>query len=186
MRSLKEYLVEGLADWSDDKLDKKISKQTTKAVIKQEIIEWIMNNTFGRRYKNKLKFDFNTTPVSVNYDGCINMETFITSLTNELFQWGYVSGNFDCRHCNSITSLEGSPEKVGNVFDCSYCKSLKTLEGAPKEVGGSFYCRNCDALTSLEGAPKHVGGWFRCNDCGTKFTEDDVKKVSDVKGKINC
>ena len=47
-------------------------------------------------------------------------------------------------------------------FDCRYCKSLISLEGAPKEVGGGFYCRNCKV----------------------KFSEEDVKNISNVKGKI--
>jgi hypothetical protein len=35
MKNLNEYLVEGLADWGeDDKLDKKMSKQTSKSSIK--------------------------------------------------------------------------------------------------------------------------------------------------------
>ena len=45
MVNLKEYVYEGLADWGeDDKLNKKISKQTTKAAIKKEIIDYIFSN----------------------------------------------------------------------------------------------------------------------------------------------
>jgi hypothetical protein len=67
-----------------------------------------------------------------------------------------------------------------------FCASLKTLVGSPKKVGGDFYCSFCDSLESLEGAPEEVGGWFNCFNCKTQFTEEDVRKVSKVKGKIHC
>ena len=88
----------------------------------------------------------------------------ITSLTNGMFIWTTVDGHFNCSYCNSLTSLKG----------------------APKEVNGAFYCYSCKSLTSLEGAPKVVSGWFYCYGCASKFTEDDVKKISNVKGKIIC
>ena len=53
-------------------------------------------------------------------------------------------------------------------------------------VDGGFYCNNCKFLKSLEGAPKKVDGDFYCNKCANQFTEDDVKKISNVKGKIKC
>ena len=117
-----------------------------------------------------------------------------------------VGGSFNCSDCNSLISLKGAPEKVGGHFDCSYCTSLKSLNGAPKEIGGDFSCNNCDSLKSLEGSPEKVGRDFNCSDCNSlislkgapkevgkyfycfrckvKFTEDDIKKVSNVKGKI--
>ena len=95
-----------------------------------------------------------------------------------------VGGDFNCYCCDSLTSLKGAPEKVGGKFVCAFCDSLTSLEGAPKEVGGHFYCYNCKSLKSLEGAPKEVGGDFNCNDNDMKFTKNDIKKVSNVKGKI--
>ena len=88
----------------------------------------------------------------------------ITSLTNGMFIWTLINGS----------------------FYCSGCKSLKSLEGAPKEVGDDFNCNNCDSLKSLDGAPKKVGGNFFCRACKIQFTGDDVKKVSNVRGEINC
>jgi len=114
----------------------------------------------------------------------------------------YVGRDFDCAF-NNLTSLKGAPEKVGGYFNCSDNK-LTSLEGAPKYVGGSFYCSynnltslegapekvvvgfycSHNKLTSLEGAPKYVGGNFVCFDNPVKFTEEDVRKVSEVKGVI--
>ena len=55
------------------------------------------------------------------------------------------------------------------------------------KVNGDFYCSD-NNLKSLAGAPKTVGGNFDCGNNpgpnGKGFTEDDVRAVCDVKGKI--
>ena len=95
-----------------------------------------------------------------------------------------IGGDFICCGCNSLTSLEGAPKKVGGGFDCVSCKSLTSLEGAPEEIGGYFNCSMCNSLKSLKGAPKEVGGGFYCVKCGCYFTQEDVKKASNIKGII--
>ena len=110
----------------------------------------------------------------------------ITSLTNGMFIWATVDGYFRVVSCNSLKSLEGAPKKVGGHFYCFNCNSLKSLEGAPYEVGGDFECYGCKSLISLKGAPKEVGGDFNCLNCKILFTNNDVKKVSNVKGEIKC
>ena len=97
-----------------------------------------------------------------------------------------VGEGFYCSYCKSLTSLEGAPEKVGGTFYCSGCISLKSLVGAPKKIGESFYCYKCKSLKSLEGAPKKVGKHFNCSGCAIKFTEEDIRKISNVKGEIKC
>jgi hypothetical protein len=93
----------------------------------------------------------------------------------------YIGNSFECT-ANKLTSLEGAPEEVGGNFDCSN-NNLTSLEGAPEEVGGDFDC-NRNNLISLEGAPEEVGGNFECRLNEEKFTKEDVKAVSDVKGEI--
>ena len=88
-----------------------------------------------------------------------------TSLTNGLFRWGNVSITFSCNGCSKLTSLEGSPKKVGGGFYCNNCKNLKSLEGSPEVVDGSFYCNVCNSLRTLEGAPKEVGWDFDLTNC---------------------
>lgn len=202
MKDLKEYIKESILDDIDDQVE------NTDEMLKSVIIKWLKSNVEIIILENKLKFDFSTAPITINYDGHIKFKKHITSLTNEMFQWGVVGGYFDCSYRDSLKSLEGSPKVVKEVFDCSYCKSLKSLEGAPKEVGryfdcsycdslkslegapekieGNFNCSGCRSLKSLEGGPKKVGGYFNCQWCGLTFTKDDVKKVSKVKGKIKC
>jgi len=117
-------------------------------------------------------------------------------------KFGKVGGYFNCGN-NQLTNLEGAPTKVGGYFYCRYNK-LTSLEGAPQEVGGGFYCDN-NRLTGLEGAPQEVSGWFDCRHnqftnlegapskvggdfwCShnkVKFSKDDVRKVSNVRGEI--
>lgn len=95
-----------------------------------------------------------------------------------------VGTDFRCYGCSGLTSLKGAPKKIKGCFDCSYCKSLTSLEGAPEEIGDYFDCRNCKSLISLKGAPKKVFDYFNCSSCKGQFTEEDVEKVSDVKGYI--
>ena len=114
--------------------------------------------------------------VDVNGDVYVYRED-IDALTNDLFKFGKVTGNFVCSGVD-ITSLKGAPEKVGRVFNCRYCRKLKSLEGAPKEVG-SFDCAYCNKLESLNYAPKKVNDFFNCSNC---------KNLKNLKGspeKIN-
>ena len=155
---------------------------------------------------------FNDNITSLNNDGMFQWGKFegkfncayCTSLKSLEGGPKVVGKGFSCAYCNLLTSLKGAPEEVGETFYCSYCKSLKTLKDAPKKVGGGFSCCGnislkslegspekvkggfncsyCDSLKSLEGAPKEVGKDFSC--IGIKFTEEDVRKVSNVKGYI--
>ena len=135
--------------------------------------------------------------VSGNFDCSHNMLTSLEGCPKE------VGGDFYCsfnrltsleggpktvkRHfyCNDnrLTSLEGGPETVGGLFRCSK-NNITSLKGAPKTVGGDFQC-SFTKLTSLEGAPETVGGGFYCHTNKKQFTVEDVKKLTEVKGKIS-
>ena len=157
MKNLKEYIVEGIFDVDDniDNIDKS---------IKDQIKQFLKNNFIGASScKISNKPNTNGKYEVSSYGSIVVKNKKITSLTNNLFVLTTVGGDFFCRHCKSLKSLKGSPEKVGGNFSCSWCDSLKSLEGAPKEVGG----------------------FFGCSECGIAFTIDDVKEVSNVKGKIN-
>ena len=92
-----------------------------------------------------------------------------------------VGGSFYCGH-NKLTSLDGAPEYVGGSFYCSF-NNLKSLQCAHIIVGGDFYCYD-NELKSLFGAPETVGGDFYCYNNPGNFTEEQVRAVCDVKGKI--
>ena len=93
-----------------------------------------------------------------------------------------VGESFHCYN-NNLKSLVGAPVSVGGDFHCSFNK-LTSLVGAPVSVGGDFHC-SFNKLTSLVGAPTGVGGSFYCYDNAVKFTEEQVRAVCDVKGKIH-
>ena len=186
MVNLKEYIKEGLFD-DLDKIEKIGGMESNVKLLKKEITDWITNNTYTLIIKSRLEFDFNTTPITVNYDDDIYISKSVTSLNdNGLFQWGEVGGGFYCTECKLLKSLEGAPKEVGGDFNCFYCESLKSLEGCPKEVGWYFNCSYCGNLKSLKSAPKEVGRDFYCSNCGTQFSEEDVKKVTNVKRYIYC
>jgi len=92
-----------------------------------------------------------------------------------------VEGNFYCYN-NRLTTLQGAPKTVGGDFYCDNNK-LTTLKGGPKTVGVSFYCNN-NKLTTLAGGPETVEGNFWCSNNPGNFTEEDVRAVSKVDGKI--
>jgi len=93
----------------------------------------------------------------------------------------YVGGDFDCSH-NQLVSLIGAPRRIGRHFDCSF-NQLQTLQGAPEYVGGMFIC-HLNKLISLEGAPKYIGEAFIYGDNPRKFTEEEVRKLINVGGKV--
>ena len=128
---------------------------------KKVIEEWIKNNY---RFSSKLTISDDFVVDCNGNVGVYVKSRNIESLTNGLFRWGNVEGNFTCSF-TSITSLEGAPEKVGGNFDCSDCAKLKSLKGGPKIVWNTFNCGGCRNLMSLEGSPESVGSSFICSDC---------------------
>ena len=102
---------------------------------KRIVEEWIKHNYY---FTGKL---FISDDLIVDCSGDVSVENInIDSLTNGLFRWGNVDGDFYCGCCN-ITSLEGAPKDVNGSFDCSNCTKLKSLEGAPEKIGGKLNCR---------------------------------------------
>ena len=167
MRSLNECIIESLLDDEDEVFD------GAKESIIKEFLETnykIAGSYIIKEVKGRFIVDVKGGMGVANKN--------IELLTNGLFDFGVISGDFICHDCQSLASLTGAPKEVGGRFSCNWCASLKSLEGAPKEVGGNFECGYCDLLTSLEGAPKKVGGEFCCNDCGAKFKTMDIKKYT--------
>lgn len=139
---------------------------------KKVIEKWIKDNYIIR---GKLTISDDLV-VDCNNDVEIKNKN-ITSLTNDLFRWGIVSGSFYCNGCKNIKTLEGAPKEVDRDFYCGSCDNLTSLKGAPKEISKNFDCSDCKKLESLEGAPKKVGGDFDCYFCDKlKITDSDREK----------
>ena len=88
----------------------------------------------------------------------------------------------------NYTTFKELPYKFGTIigsFIIHSCKNLISLKNCPDRVYGEFDCSGCTKLDSLEGCPKTVLLSFRCNGCKREFTEEEVKSLCKVKGKIN-
>ena len=134
--------------------------------------------------------------------GDLNLHGLHLTLLPDILKNISVGGNFWCGN-NNLTSLQGAPKTIGRDFYCDN-NLLTTLAGATEYVGGSFYCSfnnlkslQCahiivggdfycydNELKSLFGAPETVGGDFYCYNNPGNFTEEQVRAVCDVKGKI--
>ena len=93
-----------------------------------------------------------------------------------------IVGDFNCRYCEDLTSLEGAPDSVTGNFYCNSCTSLKSLEGAPDSVTGDFFCGSCTKLTSLEGAPDSTRDFY-CNSC---YNLTSLEGAPDSTGNFDC
>jgi hypothetical protein len=92
--------------------------------------------------------------------GKLNLQDLNLTVLPEMLKDITVDGDFFCGN-NHLTSLENCPKTISGAFGCS-----------------SNY------LTSLEFAPSSVGEDFMCRFNSVKFTEEQVRAVCDVKGKI--
>ena len=179
MITLYKYLCESLVDDFDD-----LSKNADEG-IKQKIKQFLEDN-----FKGASKCKISKNPNSdrkyvVDCAGDIEVKNrSITSLVNDYFIWGKVTGGFYCSYCKSLTSFKGAPKYVGGDFICQHCISLTSLKGTPKEVGEDFYCSSCSSLKSLKGAPEKVGGDFDCSDCKSLTSLEGTPK--EVGGDFDC
>ena len=139
--------------------------ENTDEVIKNSIIKWIKANVESIE-ENKLKFDFNTTPITVNYDGDIEFKTNITSLTDGHFQWGEVKGDFCCVNCHSL-SLDNVSEKIKEkvVFNCEECENCGLLG----------FCH-----FTLDKEDETTKSYVKINDKYNCVTPEFLEKVKDV------
>ena len=108
---------------------------------KRVIEEWIKSN-----YKIEVKLTISDDFVVDCSGGVAVYNKSIESLTNGLFRWGKVMGNFSCGECMNLISLKGAPEEVGGGFWCNHCDKLETLEGAPEKIGFDLNWYGCKKL----------------------------------------
>ena len=160
--------------------------ENTDEFIKNSITKWIKNNVETIK-ENKLNFDFNMTPITVNYDGDIVFKTNITSLTNGNFQWGEVDGNFFCCDCLNLKSLKGTAENISGNYYCVNCHSL-SLDNVSEKIKEKvvFNCEECENYgftldkedeTIKDHLPK---SYVKINDKYNCVTPEFLEKVKDV------
>ena len=127
----------------------------------------------GDNFKKKIPIPFYSVRGDFNAQGC--------GLLTLQGSPKIVGASFNCM-ANSLTSLEYSPKHVGFNFYATYNK-LESLRGCTEKIGGSFEI-SADNLTSLQYAPKEVLGDFFIFQNDNRFSEDDVRKVCNVHGKV--
>ena len=180
MKTVKQYIENCIGDhirnYTNESLlndeDVLLDPERDKAVIEN----WIKEN-YVIKGTLKISDDF-----TVSCKGSIVVENKdITSLTNGMFSWGEIGGEFSCCNCENLKSLKGAPKGVDGDFSCYNCKNLKSLEGAPERVKGWFGCSRCERLKSLEGAPETVVGDFYCYRCPNLVITDSDRKKYNIK-----
>ena len=173
-----------------DDIDVQIAN--TDKMFKAVIARWLKANVKSIE-ENKLKFDFSTTPFTVDYDGDIEFKTHISSLTNGNFQWGEVDGNFFCCDCLNLKSFEGAAKNISGNYYCVNCHSL-SLDNVSEKIKEKvvFNCEECDKYglfgfwhftldkedeTIKDLLPK---SYVKINDEYNCVTPDFLEKVKDV------
>lgn len=117
---------------------------------------------------------------SITLDG-LGKARNATSLTNGLFKFGKIDGNFSCAYCKKLKTLEGAPEYVKGEFVCDYCEDLSSLKGSPEQCA-KFLCNHCSKLTSLKGISKKIDYSIEYRDCPNLKSIDDIP--SDFDGRL--
>jgi len=103
----------------------------------------------------------------VNVEGDINLSN--KGLIRIPWEFGSVSGNFDC-HYNNLSSLYNAPFFVGKNFNCSH-NQLVSIEYCPIHIGGDLSC-NDNELEGLKFCPKYIGGNVWCYNNPIKSFKD--------------
>ena len=185
MISLKEALVRKNRSNVNDDINVKLKNQEILDFIKNNYriyIDVMMNVEYDHPEKYISIHDsivdiIGGTGIGVNTSGKAKE---IKSLTNGLFKFGKIDGNFICSN-TKIKSLEGAPEVVDGSFDCSHCDDLVSLKGAPEQCE-KFVCSYCPKLTNLKGISKKINYGIWCNECENLKSIDDIS--SDFKGVL--
>ena len=103
---------------------------------------------------------------------------------NNLFSLDNIAQDFESLFAdgNDLSSLGKLPKEVKGDFYISYNETLKSLEGSPEIIGQDFICSDCN-LETLEGGPKEVKGFFNCSN---NKLENLVGGPEIVKGVYDC
>lgn len=174
MKSLYTFITEGVLSDIDDT----ISNGTTYVDVENWLNEhYNINGTYDI---NVLKND-----CIVNVDGDVRMKITrggYDSLTNGMFRFGTVNGNFDANY-QSLKNLEGSPRVVTGKFTIDNNTCEFTCEGVPNKIYGDFDCSGCKSLKSLKGLPSYIEGSLYLPKIDSLFDEIGKEIISKIRVK---
>lgn len=124
--------------------------------------------------ENKIPFKFG------KIDGDFRISNIpIESLENSPNE---VTGTYMITFTN-IKTLEGSPRIVGKNFNVDFNRQLISLDGSPDKVGGDYKFFSSWNVRDIKGISPEIGGNVIYSE-GYKFTDDDFRKYSNIKGII--
>lgn len=102
---------------------------------------------------------------TINPNGSIDVNGDVSLYGKELTQlpicFNTVTGIFNCSY-NFLTTLKGSPIKVGGDFNCIRNKLTNLMYG-PKEVGGDYFTIY-NKITEFNHYPNSIGNLLYCDD----------------------
>lgn len=156
MKSLYKFITEGVLSDIDDTI--------LNGTTYMDVENWL-----NEHYNIKGTYDINVlkNDCVVNVNGDIRMKNNRgghDSLTNGMFRFGTINGNFDANYQN-LRDLKGSPRIVTGSFSINHNNKLFTCEGGPNKVYSIVLAYTC---TSLEGMPQEVESFIMCTDSNLK------------------
>ena len=188
MKTLYNYISESLLNNVEDSMQ----AGDTYTAVK----EWLEENYNVRRCTYDIVITKNDCVVNV--DGDIRMQvpmrgrTDHTALTNGMFRFGTVNGNFEANY-QDFKNLEGSPRVVTGKFSIDGNNCEFTCEGGPDKVYSIKLGSNC---ISLEGMPQEVETFIICTNskltslkgCGKATTYDfsESQMLESLEGIPAC
>lgn len=92
--------------------------------------------------------------------------TEITSLTNDMFEFTKINGNFEIKDADLLEDLSGAPKDVKGCLSIVNCKNLKSLKGISPAVG-KLFIDGCSSLKSIDYIPNEIYGnvIYNSSDC---------------------
>ena len=194
MKQLIDYINESILNDIDNTMNDSISDEL--------IINWIEENWLITGELN-VKFDGEKYVVDCNG----NLQPRTGKITNGLFVWGSVIGNFifnildtdiqkvkslkdaglpqfvggilNLHSFTNVTNLEGLPNNVGSLYISGF-KKLSSLKGCPTYVKNNFSILLCPALKGLDYLPNHIGGGITINHNKNLLSIDGLSAVTNV------
>ena len=163
MKNLKDYLYEGVLDDMEDTLNISDDDLAADVITKWINDNWIVDGELNIKFEGKTRVVDCSGNVKFSRTG---------KITNGLFVWGNVSGDFIYNVINTPAqkskTLEGLgfPRKVGGQFNLHEFKLVTNLKGCPEECG-SFHIYGFTKLKSLEGCPTIVNNELHITSCNS-------------------
>lgn len=167
------------------------------------ITNWINDNW---RVDGKLTIKFEGNTRVVDCSGNVRYPK-TGKITNDMFVWGNVMGDFVFNALNTdtnkvktfiglglprfvggtlnlhsftnVTNLEGLPDNVGSLHISGF-KKLASLKGCPINVDNRFTITLCASLKGLDYLPEHIGGGITINHNVNLLAIDGLSAVTNV------